>query len=61
MNDLEYKDIVECVNTRRATTQALLELINDLAPIIGYNEAQRLVNIIGEAQKGDTVQNNETD
>lgn len=61
MNDLEYKDIVEWVNTRRATTQALLELINDLAPIIGYNEAQRLVNIIGAAQKGDTVQNNETD
>lgn len=61
MNDMEYKDIVEWVNTRRATTQALLELINDLAPIIGYNEAQRLVNIIGAAQKGDTVQHNETD
>lgn len=50
---LPEKELRQWINTRRATTNALLELINDLAPIIGYDEARRLVNIIGYAQKDD--------
>ena len=41
------------IRTANATTNALLHLINDLVPTIGLNEAQRLVDIIGKAQKGE--------
>lgn len=53
MIETPEKELRQWINTRRATTNALLELLNDLAPIIGYDEARRLVNIIGDAQKDD--------
>lgn len=45
--------LTQWINTRKATTEVVLCLIEDLAPIIGYNEATRLINIISEAQRSD--------
>ena len=42
------------VRTSNAVLKVLLYLIEDLKPIIGTKEAQRLVNIIGDAQKGES-------
>lgn len=52
MTDKEIKAIEQFINTSNATTQILLSLIEDLAPIIGYDEANRLVRIYTDAQKG---------
>ena len=41
------------VRTSNAVLKVLIYLIEDLKPIIGVQEAQRLINIIGEAQKGE--------
>ena len=54
MTDEQESALKQFVKTTNATTNVLLCLLQDLAPIIGLNEAQRLVNIIDEAQKGDT-------
>ena len=37
-------------NTEQAVITAFLDLIQDLVPVIGLDEARRLVNIIKEAQ-----------
>ena len=39
------------VRTSSAVLKVLIYLIEDLKPIIGMQEAQRLIDIIGEAQK----------
>ena len=54
MNDLtEFKErFIFFINTTNATIKAFAELVADLAPIIGEDEANRLLNIIREAQKG---------
>jgi len=39
------------VRTSNAVLKVLIYLIEDLKPIIGMQEAQRLIDIIGEAQK----------
>ena len=60
----EDKEILsQFVDGAHATTYALLCLIQDLAPIIGYAEAHRLVDIIGNAQmdneeKGENYEHN---
>ena len=41
------------VRSTGAAVQVLIMLIQDLAPIIGTDEALRLINIIGEAQNGE--------
>lgn len=38
------------VKSTGAAIEVLVMLIQDLAPIIGIDEALRLINIIGEAQ-----------
>lgn len=43
------------IRTSNAVLKVLLYLIEDLQPVIGMKEAQRLVNIIGEAQKGEST------
>lgn len=50
MTDKELKEWKQFFDTEQAVLTALLSLIQDLAPVIGFNEAQRLVNIIVEAQ-----------
>ena len=36
------------LKTTTATTTVLIELIHDLAPVIGYNEANRLMSILAK-------------
>ena len=54
MNDLtEFKEqFIFFINTTNATIKAFVELVADLVPIIGEDEANRLLNIIRDAQKG---------
>ena len=52
MNNDFDKSFKQFIRTSNATTKALVLLIKDLAPSLGYDEAQRLVDIISEAQKG---------
>lgn len=44
------------VRTSNEVLKVLIYLINDLIPIIGTNEAQRLINIIREAQEGESAE-----
>ena len=48
------------VKTSNAVLKVLIYLINDLIPIIGTNEAQRLINIIGEAQEGEAAEHEQS-
>ena len=54
MTDKNKKEWIKFIETSSAVVKVLIYLIQDLAPVIGLAEAQRLVDIIGEAQKGDT-------
>lgn len=50
MTDKEIKALQQFVETSNATARILTSLIEDLAPIIGYDEANRLINIYIDAQ-----------
>lgn len=54
MKDKNTKEWIKFVKTSSAVAKVLIYLIQDLAPVIGYDEANRLVGIIGKAQEGDT-------
>lgn len=54
MTDEEINAFKQFVRTSNAVLKVLIYLIQDLAPVIGYDEANRLVGIIGKAQEGDT-------
>lgn len=54
MTSEEINALKTFVTTSSKTTIALLYLLEDLAPVIGYDEAQRLIDLIGEAHKGET-------
>ena len=54
MTDKNTKAWIKFVETSSAVVKVLIYLIQDLAPVIGYDEANRLVGIIGKAQEGDT-------
>ena len=49
----EQKAWVQFVKTSSAVVKVLVYLIQDLASVIGYDEANRLVGIIGKAQEED--------
>lgn len=49
------KALKQHVKTSSATTKAFSLLVQDLAPVIGYEEAQRLLDIIIESQEGEDV------
>lgn len=53
MTDKYKKEWIKFLRTSTAVANVLIYLIQDLAPVIGYNEANRLVGIIDKAQKGD--------
>ena len=46
----EEKAVSQFIRTSNATVKVVVNLINDLAPIIGYNEAERLLGFYKEAQ-----------
>lgn len=50
MTDKELKAWKQFFDTEHAVLTAFLNLIQDLVPVIGLDESQRLVNIIKEAQ-----------
>lgn len=50
-NDFD-KAFGQFIRTSNATTTALVYLINDLVPVIGLDEAERLIKIIEKAQGG---------
>jgi hypothetical protein len=50
MTDKEIKALQQFVETSSATVTILTSLIEDLAPIIGYDEANRLMKIYIDAQ-----------
>lgn len=50
MNNAELNAVKQLINTQGGILNALLDLIQDLAPVIGIDEAQRLVNIIADAR-----------
>lgn len=52
MNNDFDKSFKQFIRTSNATTKALVLLIKDLAPILGYDKAQKLIDIISEAQEG---------
>ena len=54
MKDKTEKAWIKFIATSNAVVKVLICLIQDLAPVIGYDEANRLVGIIGKAQEGDT-------
>lgn len=54
MTDEEIKAFKQFVRTSNAVLKVLIYLIQDLVPIIGHDEANRLVGIISKAQEGDT-------
>ena len=54
MTDKTQTAWIKFFKTSSAVVKVLLYLIQDLAPVIGYDEANRLVGIIGKAQEGDT-------
>ena len=53
--DKELKEWKRFFNTEQAVVTAFLYLIQDLAPVIGLDEAQRLVNIIKGANMCNTT------
>lgn len=61
MTDEELKAWKQFFDTEQALLTAFLGLIQDLVPVIGLNEAQRLFDIIKEAQMRNTDVDNEVD
>lgn len=61
MTDEESKAWKQFFDTENALLTAFLGLIRDLVPVIGLNEAQRLVDIIKEAQMHNTDVDDEVD
>ena len=55
MIDKELKEWKQFFDTEQAVVTAFLNLIQDLVPVIGLDEAQRLLNIIKEPQICNTV------
>lgn len=55
MNKETISALKQFVRTSNAVLKVLTYLIEDLIPIIGTQEAKRLIDIIGEAQKGEAV------
>ena len=53
MTDKHKKAWKQFIETSSAVVKVLIYLIQDLAPVIGYDGANRLVGIIGKAQEGD--------
>ena len=53
MTDKELKEWKHFFDTEQAVVTAFLNLIQDLVPVIGLDEAQRLLNIIKEATRGE--------
>lgn len=51
MTDKELKEWKQFFDTEQAVVTAFLNLIQDLVPVIGLDEAQRLLNIIKEATR----------
>ena len=51
MTRKEAESLIEFANTMHGALLALMALIQDLAPVIGLEEAQRLIDIIEEWQK----------
>ena len=51
MTDKELKEWKHFFDTEQAVITTLLNLIQDLVPVIGLDEAQRLLNIIKEATR----------
>lgn len=54
MTDKELKEWKQFFDTEQAVITAFLNLIQDLVPVIGLDEAQRLLNIIKEVQTHNT-------
>ena len=54
MTDKELKEWKHFFDTEQAVITTLLNLIQDLVPVIGLDEAQRLLNIIKEATREET-------
>ena len=55
MIDKETAELLKMrVRLNSATTKVVIELIKDLAPVIGFGEANRLLGILDEATKGGT-------
>ena len=52
MTDNEIEEVKQFIRTSNATVHIVVALIEDLAPLIGYDEATRLMKIYEEAQKG---------
>lgn len=61
MTDEVSKAWKQFFDTEHAVLTAFLDLIQDLVPVIGLNEAQRLFDIIKEAQMRNTDVDDEVD